>query len=81
MFQIDLTGSNKLNVKAGDFLGFSWTNGGVVCYNDAGSVPGKYCADDTVPKLGDTITFMKGQTTNRDYAIKATYTPDKTGIN
>jgi hypothetical protein len=81
VFQIELTGSNKLKVKAGDHLGFSWTNGGVVCYGDAGSVLGKYCADDTVPNLGDTVTtFQKGETTNRDYAIRARYAPDEEGM-
>ena len=74
-FQFTLEGTNRLKVEAGDYLGFSWMEGGVVCFSDAGTVRGKYCAAEAVPNLGDTIVLQQGSTTNRDYAIRVRYQP------
>jgi hypothetical protein len=79
--QLELEGNNQLNVQAGDYLGFSWTDSGVVCYAETGSVAPAYCAKEIAPKLGDTVVLQTGPTSNRDYAVRARYSPEGTGKN
>ena len=68
-----------MTVKAGDLLGFAFTDGSPVCYDGTGDVRGKYCAKGVTPKLGDVVSLLKGKTTSRDYAIRARYQPVEVG--
>ena len=59
-------------MKAGDRLGFTWTDGAVVCYNPNGAKQG-YCDKAIEPELGESVLLNQGPNGDREYAIRARY--------
>ena len=69
-----MTGSNVLNVQAGDMFGFTWLNYGVVAFDY--SAAGHYCEQPEKPSVGGTYSWVLNRYGNRDYSIRMNVGPD-----
>ena len=53
-----------------DYLGFTWTNNGVIPFTVASS---KYCADATNPPVGSQLSMTAWTLDYRKYSLRAGY--------
>ena len=72
------TGSQQIDFQAGDTIGFTWTQNGVITYENIADFP--YCEDSvSAPALNSDFTLVAGRYGNRIYALEAFYNPISLG--
>lgn len=78
--QIILDKNEQYNFQAGDTIGFTWTNFGVVTYNDVNGY--NYCEDNVgQPAVGATLSLYGGRGYgSRVYSFEAVYMQNGPGM-
>ena len=72
-----LSEAEKYTFQKGDTIGFTWTELGVIAYEDSWGSP--YCENNVAPTTeGTIVSLIANRYGNRVYSLKALYKPTST---